>query len=52
MLYPVGDAPPYLIAPPLSFTSISQTTVQMMVDLHVKQSSTNSSFNFSGGTPV
>jgi hypothetical protein len=51
VLYPVGDAHPYLTPPPLSFTRIPQTTVQKMIDLHVRPSSTNSLSNFSGDTP-
>lgn len=52
VLYPVGDAPPYLTPPSLSFTSILQMIVHTMIYSHVRLSSTNSLFNCSDDIPV
>ena len=52
VLYPVGDAPPYLTPPSLSFTLILQMIIQTMIYFHVRLSSTNSLFNSSDDIPV
>jgi len=52
VLYPVGDAPSYPNLASHPFMLVLQATLRLMSDLHVKRSSTNSSFKFSGDTPV